>query len=79
MRWRRRLHCPALRDFCLRFLARDLPPDVCQRIEALAFVRDLADLAVALPAAMLIHAAHHRLAGKAGVLHTHMPYSTALI
>ncbi len=65
----------------MRFLARDLPPDVCQRIEALAFVRDLADmadLAVALPAAMLIHASHHRLAGKGGVLHTHMPYSTAL-
>jgi ribulose-5-phosphate 4-epimerase/fuculose-1-phosphate aldolase len=30
------------------------------------------------PTAMFIHAAIHRLAGKACVLHTHMPYSTAL-
>ena len=30
------------------------------------------------PTAMFIHAAIHRLAGKAVVLHTHMPYSTAL-
>lgn len=30
------------------------------------------------PTAMFIHAAVHRLAGKACVLHTHMPFSTAL-
>ena len=30
------------------------------------------------PTAMFIHAAIHRIAGKACVLHTHMPYSTAL-
>lgn len=30
------------------------------------------------PTAMLIHAAVHRLANKAVVLHTHMPYATAL-
>jgi ribulose-5-phosphate 4-epimerase/fuculose-1-phosphate aldolase len=30
------------------------------------------------PTAMFIHAAIHRLCGKAVVLHTHMPYSTAL-
>lgn len=30
------------------------------------------------PTAMFIHAAVHRLAGKACVLHTHMPYATAL-
>ena len=30
------------------------------------------------PTAMFIHAAVHRIAGKACVLHTHMPYSTAL-
>jgi len=30
------------------------------------------------PTAMFIHAAIHRLAGKACVLHTHMPFATAL-
>jgi len=30
------------------------------------------------PTAMFIHAAIHRLGGKACVLHTHMPYATAL-
>jgi ribulose-5-phosphate 4-epimerase/fuculose-1-phosphate aldolase len=30
------------------------------------------------PTAMYIHAAVHRIAGKACVLHTHMPYATAL-
>jgi ribulose-5-phosphate 4-epimerase/fuculose-1-phosphate aldolase len=30
------------------------------------------------PTAMFIHGAIHRIAGKACVLHTHMPYSTAL-
>ncbi len=30
------------------------------------------------PTAMFIHAAIHRIAGKACVLHTHMPYATAL-
>ncbi|MGZ5129852.1 MAG: hypothetical protein ACXWJ1_01350 [Caldimonas sp.] len=42
----RLLHCPQRRIFGLCYLARDLPADVCARIEALAFVRDLADLAV---------------------------------
>ena len=40
----RLLHCPQRRVFGPRYLARDLPPDVCARIEALVFVRDLADL-----------------------------------
>ena len=30
------------------------------------------------PTAMFIHAAVHRVAGKACVMHTHMPYATAL-
>src|SRR6476620_6523945 len=30
------------------------------------------------PTAMFIHGAVHRIAGKACVLHTHMPYATAL-
>lgn len=42
----RLLHCPQRRGFGLRYLARDLPPEVCARIEALAFVRDLADLEI---------------------------------
>lgn len=42
----RLLHCPQRRIFGLRYLARDLPADVCSRIERLAFVRDLADLAI---------------------------------
>jgi len=41
----RLLHVPHLRAFGLRYLERDMPPDVCRRLEALAFVRDLADLA----------------------------------
>ena len=41
----RLLHCPQRRGFGLRYLARDLPPETCARIEALAFVRDLDDLA----------------------------------
>ena len=51
MTWRplvealRLLHCPQRRIFGPRYLTRDLPPDVCSRIEALGFVRDLADLA----------------------------------
>jgi len=42
----RLLHCPQRRIFGLRYLARDLPAEVCARIEALSFVRDLDDLAV---------------------------------
>ena len=42
----RLLHCPERRIFGLRYLGRDLPPDACARIEALAFVSDLDDLAV---------------------------------
>jgi predicted nucleotidyltransferase len=41
----RLLHCPERRIFGLRYLARDLPAGTCARIEALAFVRDLEDLA----------------------------------
>lgn len=40
----RLLHCPQRRGFGPRYLARDLPADVCSRLEALAFVRDLPDL-----------------------------------
>ena len=42
----RLLHVPQRRIFGLRYLARDLPTAVCDRIAALAFVRDLDDLAV---------------------------------
>ena len=42
----RLLHCPQRRVFGLRYLTRDLPLEACARIEALAFVRDLDDLAV---------------------------------
>ena len=42
----RLLHCPERRVFGLRYLARDLPAEACARVEALAFVRDLDDLAV---------------------------------
>jgi len=41
----RLLHCPERRVFGLRYLARDLPSDTGAAIEALAFVRDLDDLA----------------------------------
>jgi len=41
----RLLHCPARRVFGPRYLARDLPADVCRRLERLSFVRDLDDLA----------------------------------
>jgi len=40
----RLLHDPPRRVFGSRYLARDLPPDVCRRLETLAFVRDLDDL-----------------------------------
>ncbi|MDT8998666.1 hypothetical protein RQP53_05215 [Paucibacter sp. APW11] len=42
----RLLHCPARRGFGLRYLARDLPAEVHQRLIPLAFVRDLDDLAL---------------------------------
>ena len=51
MTWRplvealRLLHGPQRRVFGPRYLTRDLPAAACQRIEALAYVRDLADLA----------------------------------
>jgi predicted nucleotidyltransferase len=51
MTWRplveavRLLHGPQRRVFGPRYLTRDLPPAVCERLEALAFVRDLDDLA----------------------------------
>lgn len=45
---------------------------VDQHGERLAGVRDVE------PTAMFIHAAIHRIAGKACVLHTHMPFATAL-
>ena len=41
----RLLHCPQRRVFGLRYLARDLPADACDRIESLAFVSGLDDLA----------------------------------
>jgi len=40
----RLLHCPVRRGFSVRYLARDLPPDVVQRLEVLSFVVDLHDL-----------------------------------
>lgn len=52
MTWRplvealRLLHDPQRRVFGPRYTTRDLPAEVCRRIEALAFVRDLDDLAV---------------------------------
>ena len=42
----RLLHAPHTRIFGPRYLARDLPPAACARIEHLSFVRDLADLAL---------------------------------
>lgn len=51
MTWRplvealRLLHDPQRRVFGPRYTARDLPVDVCRRIETLAYVRDLDDLA----------------------------------
>ena len=51
MTWRplvealRLLHSPQRRIFGPRYLTRDLPASVCSRIESLAFVRDLSDLA----------------------------------
>jgi len=41
----RLLHAPQTRVFGLRYLARDLPPPVVQRVERLSFVRDLTHLA----------------------------------
>lgn len=41
----RLLHCPARRGFGPRYLARDLPAEVCRRLERLSYVRDLNDLA----------------------------------
>lgn len=38
-------HGPQRRIFGTRYLTRDLPAEVCQRVEALAVVRDLDDLA----------------------------------
>jgi GNAT superfamily N-acetyltransferase len=40
----RLLHCPQRRNFGLRYLRRDLPGMVCDRIESLAFERDPGDL-----------------------------------
>jgi predicted nucleotidyltransferase len=42
----RLLHCPQRRMFGLRYLARDLPAEACRRVEHLAFVRDVPDLAL---------------------------------
>ena len=41
----RLLHCPQRRVFGLRYLVSDLPGEACAEVEALAFVRDLDDLA----------------------------------
>jgi predicted nucleotidyltransferase len=40
----RLLHAPHTRVFGLRYLARDLPGEVVQRVESLSFIRDLAHL-----------------------------------
>lgn len=40
----RLLHAPHTRIFGPRYLARDLPHEVCRRIEELSYVRDLQDL-----------------------------------
>jgi hypothetical protein len=40
----RLLHGPQRRGFGPRYLTRDLPADVYRRVQALAYVRDLADL-----------------------------------
>ena len=42
----RLLHGPERRVFGLRYLMRDLPARACSRLESLAFVRDLDDLAL---------------------------------
>jgi len=42
----RLLHCPQRRVFGLRYLVSDLPGEACAEVGALAFVRDLDDLAV---------------------------------
>lgn len=55
---------------------REVGPDDIVMIDAQGAV--LAGRHAVEPTAMFIHAAIHRLAGKACVLHTHMPYSTAL-
>jgi hypothetical protein len=44
-------HCPVRWDFGMRYLDRDLPPDVCARMRELVFVRDLKDLEAQLSAA----------------------------
>lgn len=44
-------HCPWRYDFGLRYLERDLPPELHQRLIALAFVRDEHEVLAKLPAA----------------------------
>jgi hypothetical protein len=39
-------YCPARWDFGLRYLDRDLPPDIYQHVRELMFVRDVADLTI---------------------------------
>jgi hypothetical protein len=46
-------HCPVRWDFGMRYLDRDLPPDVYQRFRSLAFVQDNDDLAGKLDAAVM--------------------------
>jgi len=41
----RLLHCPQRRVFSVRYLARDLPPKVVERVTSLSFISDLDDLA----------------------------------
>lgn len=45
-------HCPARWDFGVRYLDRDLPPDVYARIKDLACIRDLGDLETKLAQAV---------------------------
>lgn len=44
-------HCPVRWDFGMRYLDRDLPPDVSARVRDLVFVRDLQDLEAKLASA----------------------------
>jgi hypothetical protein len=40
----RMCHCPVRWDFGVRYLDRDLPPDVYDQVRELSFARDLEDL-----------------------------------
>lgn len=44
-------YCPLRWDFGMRYLDRDLPPDVYTQLRDLVFVRDLAGIELHLPRA----------------------------